>query len=75
MTYPWEIDLKSEPHRMGEVYGTGIPSVRPELTKDVNGLYPGEAERGFPDFLRRAIPEASPQETAPCWVPPSEATN
>lgn len=27
---------------------------RPELRKDANGLLPGEAQHGVPDFLRRA---------------------
>ena len=26
---------------------------RPELQKDANGLFPGEAQHGIPDFLRR----------------------
>ncbi len=47
-------------------------AVRPELTKDANGLYPGEAERGFPDFLR-VTPATSLQASAPCAVLPSEA--
>ena len=38
---------------------TGFPwgtnSTRPELQKNAKGLYPGEAERGIPDFLRRRV--------------------
>jgi hypothetical protein len=58
-----------------------------KLQKDANGLFPGEARHGIPDFLRRVIVidpvlrqrainrVEDPQASAQNWVPPWASTS
>lgn len=66
--FPWNEEPKTYAGQLSQ----RTASYRPELQKDADGLYPGERETGFPDFLRRTrvSPASSLQASLPDWAPP-----